>query len=98
MWKSHLLQRFTGFAETATGLGHCVADRWVRPVTCIRQWRCAGGGGERHRDISRRHCTPPPTSSKPTDAALFHLDAPGTEVPLVLVDDEISTGATALRR
>lgn len=78
-----------GFAETATALGHCVAEALGadylhstrRPVPGIAT---AGGFAEEH--------------SHAVDHLLLPLD-PGLlrgDRPLVLVDDELSTGRTAL--
>ncbi|GAY11680.1 phosphoribosyltransferase family protein [Pseudonocardia sp. N23] len=77
-----------GFAETATALGHCVAEALHadylhstrRPVEGIAT---AGGFTEEH--------------SHATDHLLLPADAAflTTPRPLVLVDDELSTGRTA---
>ncbi|MGW4482042.1 phosphoribosyltransferase family protein [Rhodococcus triatomae] len=79
-----------GFAETATGLGHAVAARLQ--AGCYlhsTRRRTAGvpilGGFEEGHSHATSHLL------QPTSAALFANDA-----PLVLVDDEISTGATAV--
>lgn len=78
-----------GFAETATGLGHSVAEaigaRWYlqstrRPVPGIA---VAGEFQEGH--------------SHATDHLLLTtVDRPTPDAPLILVDDEISTGKTVL--
>ncbi|MGW7266455.1 phosphoribosyltransferase [Streptomyces sp. NPDC054842] len=79
-----------GYAETATGLGHCVADgigaapylhSTRRPVPGVAQ---AGGFEESHSHATSHLLLP-------EDPAL--LAGPG---PLVLVDDEFSTGNTVL--
>lgn len=76
-----------GMAETATGLGHCVADRLDAAVYIHTTRR----PGERiYAGFQEGH-------SHATD----HTLQPGAGVlgqgrPLVIVDDEISTGATAL--
>ncbi|MFB9739611.1 phosphoribosyltransferase family protein [Pseudonocardia sulfidoxydans] len=77
-----------GFAETATALGHCVAEALRadylhstrRPVAGIAT---AGGFTEEHSHATDHLLLP-------TDPAF--LTAPR---PLVLVDDELSTGRTA---
>lgn len=79
-----------GYAETATGLGHCVADGLAhapylhstrRPVPGVRQ---AAGFEEAHSHHTSHLLLP-------EDPEL--LARPG---PLVLVDDEFSTGNTVL--
>lgn len=79
-----------GFAETATGLGHAVAHRM---------------GAGHYLQSTRRHDSHVPVIARfeeghshatdhlvvPTDPRSLH-----TDLPVVLVDDEISTGATAL--
>lgn len=79
-----------GYAETATGLGHCVADglgsapylhSTRRPVPGVRP---AGGFEEAHSHATSHLLLP-------EDAQL--LAGSG---PLVLVDDEFSTGNTVL--
>lgn len=77
-----------GFAETATALGHCVAEALRadylhstrRPVAGVAT---AGGFTEEHSHATDHLLLP-------TDPAF--LSAPR---PLVLVDDELSTGRTA---
>jgi adenine/guanine phosphoribosyltransferase-like PRPP-binding protein len=78
-----------GYAETATGLGHCVADglgggaaylhSTRRPVPGITP---AGGFEEEHSHHTSHLLLP-------ADPAL-----PAGDGPLVLVDDELSTGRT----
>ncbi|MGW1775424.1 phosphoribosyltransferase [Streptomyces sp. NPDC002104] len=79
-----------GYAETATGLGHCVADglgsapylhSTRRPVPGVE---AAGGFEEAHSHATSHLLVP-------EDPKL--LAGPG---PLVLVDDEFSTGNTVL--
>ncbi|MFG2646744.1 phosphoribosyltransferase [Streptomyces sp. NPDC048436] len=79
-----------GYAETATGLGHCVADgiglapylhSTRRPVDGVRQ---AGGFEESHSHATSHLLLP-------EDPQLLSGDG-----PLVLVDDEFSTGNTVL--
>ncbi|MFF4367198.1 phosphoribosyltransferase [Streptomyces sp. NPDC001594] len=79
-----------GYAETATGLGHCVADglgaapylhSTRRPVPGVR----AAGGFEEAHSHATSHLL------LPEDPRLLAGDG-----PLVLVDDEFSTGNTVL--
>ncbi|MFE6161017.1 phosphoribosyltransferase [Streptomyces sp. NPDC056486] len=79
-----------GYAETATGLGHCVADGLAlapylhstrRPVDGVRS---AGGFEESHSHATSHLLLP-------EDPRLLTRDG-----PLVLVDDEFSTGNTVL--
>ncbi|GAA1904743.1 phosphoribosyltransferase [Streptomyces durmitorensis] len=79
-----------GYAETATGLGHCVADgiglapylhSTRRPVDSVRS---AGGFEESHSHATSHLLLP-------EDPRLLTRDG-----PLVLVDDEFSTGNTVL--
>lgn len=79
-----------GYAETATGLGHCVADgiglapylhSTRRPVDSVRR---AGGFEESHSHATSHLLLP-------EDPRLLTRDG-----PLVLVDDEFSTGNTVL--
>ncbi|MER7400935.1 phosphoribosyltransferase [Streptomyces sp. NPDC000070] len=79
-----------GYAETATGLGHCVADglglapylhSTRRPVAGLAP---AGGFEESHSHATSHLLLP-------EDPALLSGDG-----PLVLVDDEFSTGNTVL--
>lgn len=79
-----------GYAETATGLGHCVADgiglapylhSTRRPVDGVRR---AGGFEESHSHATSHLLLP-------ADPQLLAGDG-----PLVLVDDEFSTGNTVL--
>ncbi|MFF7788975.1 phosphoribosyltransferase domain-containing protein [Streptomyces sp. NPDC007991] len=79
-----------GYAETATGLGHCVADglglapylhSTRRPVAGVDP---AGGFEESHSHATSHLLLP-------KDPALLTGDG-----PLVLVDDEFSTGNTVL--
>ncbi|MEV0490750.1 phosphoribosyltransferase [Streptomyces atratus] len=81
-----------GYAETATGLGHAVADglgvapylhSTRRPVEGVAR---AGGFEESHSHATSHLLLP-------EDPALL---ARGSGAPLVLVDDEFSTGNTVL--
>lgn len=79
-----------GFAETATGLGHAVAARMGAACYLHSTRRHTPGvpvlgGFEEGHSHATSHLL------QPTSADLFANDA-----PLVLVDDEISTGATAV--
>lgn len=79
-----------GFAETATGLGHAVAHRM--------------GAGHYLQSTRRSEPHVPVVArfeeghSHATDHLVVPTDSQGllTDLPVVLVDDEISTGATAL--
>ena len=77
-----------GYAETATGLGHSVADG-IGGVTCLHSTRrpvqgvAAVGGFEEEHSHATSHLL------LPEDPALLSGDG-----PLVLVDDEFSTGRT----
>nr|PPQ57169.1 phosphoribosyltransferase [Streptomyces sp. QL37] len=82
-----------GYAETATGLGHAVADglgvapylhSTRRPVAGVAQ---AGGFEEAHSHATSHLLLP-------EDPDLLDASAEGS--PLVLVDDEFSTGNTVL--
>ncbi|MYQ40014.1 phosphoribosyltransferase [Streptomyces sp. SID4921] len=82
-----------GYAETATGLGHAVADglgvapylhSTRRPVAGVAQ---AGGFEEAHSHATSHLLLP-------EDPDLLNATAEGS--PLVLVDDEFSTGNTVL--
>lgn len=82
-----------GYAETATGLGHAVADglgvapylhSTRRPVAGVAQ---AGGFEEAHSHATSHLLLP-------EDPDLLNAAADGS--PLVLVDDEFSTGNTVL--
>jgi adenine/guanine phosphoribosyltransferase-like PRPP-binding protein len=79
-----------GYAETATALGHCVADALGaayylhstrRPVRGVSAY----GGFEEEHSHATSHLMLPADSAR--------MDA---DLPLVLVDDELSTGTTVL--
>ncbi|MFF1796335.1 phosphoribosyltransferase domain-containing protein, partial [Kitasatospora sp. NPDC058263] len=78
-----------GYAETATGLGHSVADALDAPYLHSTRRPVAGltpvGGFEEEHSHATSHLL------LPADPALLAGDG-----PLVLVDDEFSTGNTAL--
>ncbi|WP_420879038.1 phosphoribosyltransferase family protein [Rhodococcus sp. (in: high G+C Gram-positive bacteria)] len=79
-----------GFAETATGLGHAVAAR-MRAVCYLHSTRRHTPGVPVLGGFEEGHSHATSHLLQPTSADLFANDA-----PLVLVDDEISTGATAV--
>lgn len=77
-----------GYAETATGLGHAVADALSASyLHSTRRW------GDRTDAVLFEEAHSHATSHRlvPDDPAL--LDGPG---PIVLVDDELSTGRTVI--
>jgi adenine/guanine phosphoribosyltransferase-like PRPP-binding protein len=77
-----------GFAETATGLGHGVADALhARYLHSTRRQRGASPAVR----FEEEHSHAPGHLLLPEDRHLLSSDA-----PLVLVDDELSTGRTAL--
>ena len=79
-----------GFAETATGLGHTVAT--ALDARCyVHSTRRTVPGMTVHGEFEEGHSHATDHLLMPTSADLL-----GGELPLVLVDDEISTGATAL--
>ncbi len=79
-----------GFAETATGLGHCVAE--ALGARCyVHSTRRRVPGAEVFAGFEEGHSHATSHLLQPTSQALFANTA-----PLVLVDDEISTGATAI--
>ncbi|MEO9239532.1 MAG: phosphoribosyltransferase family protein, partial [Jatrophihabitantaceae bacterium] len=77
-----------GFAETATALGHSVADAITAPY--LHSTR-RDDGGARAAMFVEEHSHATDHLLLPADPQL--LSRPG---PLVLVDDELSTGQTAL--
>ena len=79
-----------GFAETATGLGHCVADA-LAAACYLHSTRRRVPGADVLTGFEEGHSHATFHLLQPTSGALFTNSA-----PLVLVDDEISTGATAL--
>lgn len=79
-----------GFAETATGLGHCVAE--ALDAGCyLHSTRRRVPGAEVFAGFEEGHSHATSHLLQPTSPDLFANTA-----PLVLVDDEISTGATAI--
>lgn len=79
-----------GFAETATGLGHCVAAR-IGARCYLHSTRRHVESAEVLTGFEEGHSHATNHMLQPSHPGLFDNDA-----PLVLVDDEISTGATAL--
>lgn len=79
-----------GFAETATGLGHCVADS-LGAACYLHSTRRHVPGADVFAGFEEGHSHATSHLLQPTSPELFANTA-----PLVLVDDEISTGATAL--
>ncbi|WP_072690782.1 phosphoribosyltransferase family protein [Rhodococcus marinonascens] len=79
-----------GFAETATGLGHCVAARLNARCYLHSTRRDVPEIGT-FAGFEEGHSHATSHQLQPTSAELFANDH-----PLVLVDDEISTGATAV--
>ncbi len=78
-----------GMAETATGLGHCVADSLDAPLYLHTSRRSAPAVGI-YASFQESHSHAIDHTLQPSRADLF------SSPTLVIVDDEISTGATAL--
>jgi hypothetical protein len=79
-----------GFAETATALGHCVADA-LDAHTYLHSTRRRDTDQADVVEFREEHSPASQHLLLPTDPRLLH----GGQ-PLVLVDDEISTGQTAI--
>lgn len=79
-----------GFAETATGLGHIVAAR-IGAACYLHSTRRDVPSVETLTGFEEGHSHATSHQLQPVPASIFADD-----LPLVLVDDEISTGATAL--
>jgi hypothetical protein len=79
-----------GFAETATGLGHCVAAR-IEAGCYLHSTRRDVAEAQTLTGFEEGHSHATSHQLQPAPADIFAND-----LPLVLVDDEISTGATAL--
>lgn len=79
-----------GFAETATGLGHTVATA-LGAHCYLHSTRRGVPGMTVHGEFEEGHSHATDHLLMPTSADLLVGD-----LPLILVDDEISTGATAL--
>ncbi|MFC7935530.1 phosphoribosyltransferase [Streptomyces sp. NPDC057387] len=79
-----------GYAETATGLGHSVADG-LGPAPYLHSTRRAVAGVARAGGFEESHSHATSHLLLPQDPALLAGDG-----PMVLVDDEFSTGNTVL--
>nr|WP_084520862.1 phosphoribosyltransferase [Nocardia uniformis] len=79
-----------GFAETATGLGHCVAAR-IGAECYLHSTRRNVPTADTLTGFEEGHSHATSHQLQPMPAEVFRDD-----LPMVLVDDEISTGATAL--
>ncbi|MFC9994306.1 phosphoribosyltransferase [Nocardia sp. NPDC127526] len=79
-----------GFAETATGLGHCVAAR-IQADCYLHSTRRDVPTAETLTGFEEGHSHATSHLLQPAPAAIFM-----NQLPMVLVDDEISTGATAI--
>ncbi|MFF0608765.1 phosphoribosyltransferase [Nocardia tengchongensis] len=79
-----------GFAETATGLGHTVAAR-LGAHCYLHSTRRDVPTADTLAGFEEGHSHATSHLLQPMPATVFHND-----LPMVLVDDEISTGATAL--
>ncbi|MFI9507142.1 phosphoribosyltransferase [Nocardia sp. NPDC052566] len=79
-----------GFAETATGLGHCVAAR-IGASCYLHSTRRDVPTAATLTGFEEGHSHATSHLLQPAPADIFVND-----LPLVLVDDEISTGATAI--
>ncbi|MFD4441243.1 phosphoribosyltransferase [Nocardia sp. NPDC058519] len=79
-----------GFAETATGLGHCVAAR-IDAGCYLHSTRRHESRATTLTGFEEGHSHATSHLLQPAPAAIFAND-----LPLVLVDDEISTGDTAI--
>ncbi|GGL27113.1 phosphoribosyltransferase [Nocardia jinanensis] len=79
-----------GFAETATGLGHCVASR-IDAACYLHSTRRVVPGAVTLTGFEEGHSHATSHLLQPMPGDVFTAG-----LPLVLVDDEISTGNTAL--
>jgi hypothetical protein len=79
-----------GYAETATGLGHCVADA-LRTAVSLHSTRRPVAGVEPVGGFEEEHSHATSHLLLPHDPAILV-----NTLPLVLVDDELSTGTTVL--
>ncbi|SCC47083.1 MULTISPECIES: phosphoribosyltransferase family protein [unclassified Gordonia (in: high G+C Gram-positive bacteria)] len=82
-----------GFAETATGLGHCVAER-ISASRYLHSTRRRRAGVTVSGTFEEGHSHATTHLLQPSDPAF--LDPVTPDEVLILVDDEISTGKTAL--
>jgi adenine/guanine phosphoribosyltransferase-like PRPP-binding protein len=79
-----------GMAETATGLGHCVADR-LDAAVYLHSTRRQAPTCQIYAEFQEGHSHATDHLLQPAGPAVFTQQR-----PLVIVDDEISTGTTAL--
>lgn len=79
-----------GMAETATSLGHCVAD-YLDAAMYLHTTRRRSPADRIYAQFQEGHSHATDHTLQPTSSDLFAQTR-----PLVLVDDEISTGNTAL--
>lgn len=79
-----------GMAETATSLGHCVADHLDAEIY-MHSTRRPAPAAHVYAEFQEGHSHATDHLLQPAGAGIF-----GQDRPLVLVDDEISTGKTAL--
>lgn len=79
-----------GMAETATGLGHCVADQ-IDAAVYLHSTRRSAPPEHIYAEFQEGHSHATDHLLQPAGPATF-----GRPRPLVIVDDEISTGNTAL--
>lgn len=94
--KSNLLELseptlFVGFAETATALGHSMYDVFIGPSKYIHTTRDEIVGTNPLLTFEEEHSHATAHRCYASDPEFFHGDT-----PVVLVDDEITTGRTAL--
>ncbi|MFT4127527.1 MAG: phosphoribosyltransferase family protein [Gordonia sp. (in: high G+C Gram-positive bacteria)] len=82
-----------GFAETATGLGHAVAER-ISAAVSLHSTRRHPPGAQVYGTFEEGHSHATTHLLQPSSAGLLRSSP---AAPLILVDDEISTGSTALR-
>ncbi|GLY07706.1 phosphoribosyltransferase family protein [Actinoplanes sp. NBRC 101535] len=78
-----------GYAETATALGQCVADA-LGDAICLHSTRRETPGIRPAAQFAEAHSHATRHLLAPADPALLHGDG-----PVILVDDELTTGATA---
>ncbi|WP_345714402.1 phosphoribosyltransferase domain-containing protein, partial [Kineococcus glutinatus] len=88
---AHPVPLVVGYAETATALGHCVADALGAPH--LHSTRRAVAGVRPLAAFSEEHSHATDHRLLPTDPEVLAALADPRR-PLVLVDDELSTGRT----